>query len=50
MQAPFAPESTDCSIRALSPQRLVDSAALYPPYDMPLNRRSWNFSSQRRLA
>jgi hypothetical protein len=31
MQAPFAPESTTRSIHALSPQRLVDSAALHPP-------------------
>jgi len=39
MQAPFAPESTMRPIRALSLQRLVDFAALHPPYDMPLHRR-----------
>jgi hypothetical protein len=48
MQAPFALESTSRSIRALSPQRLVDSASLYPPYDMPLNRRSSNFDGLKR--
>jgi hypothetical protein len=50
MQALFAPESTTRSIRASPPQRLVDSAALQPPYDKPLNRRSSNFAGLQGLA
>jgi len=50
MQAHFAPESTSRSMAGLSPQRLVDYAALHPPYEKPLHRRLSKFAGLRRLA
>jgi len=50
MQASFAPESTNLAVCVLSRQRLVDSAALHPPYEMPLNRRSHQLPDDSRRS